>query len=92
MPIIKAEQKVKIKSAKIKGREKLVPKSYEGEHKIKEFLVLSVPNYSNNCYTILIEDNMVGWTIDLTHLEYQGVSKKYLGKKFFDVSEDYFIL
>lgn len=89
--MIKQNQKVKIKTAVINGYEKLVPKYYEKEHKIKEFIVLTVPNYANMFYSILIEDQMLGWVVDLSHITYFDVSKKYLGKKFFDVNEEYFL-
>lgn len=89
--MIKVNQKVKIKTAVINGYEKLVPKSYEKKHEVKEFLVLSIPNYANDFYSILVEDQMLGWTVDLSHVTYFDVNKKYLGKKFFDVNEEYFV-
>ena len=87
----KANQKVKIKTAVVNGYEKLVPNTFEKSHTVKEFIILSVPNYANSFYSILVEDQMIGWTVDLSHVTYFDVDKKYLGKKFFDVNEDYFV-
>lgn len=81
----------KIKTAIVNNYEKIVHPSFKGETKEKEFLILSCPNNYNLFYTVLVEDHMLGWTIDLTHIDFHNINKKFLGKKFFDVSEDYFL-
>ncbi len=38
-------------------------------------------------YKIVIESDMSGWDISQFHIKCQNVDKKYLGKKFYDISE-----
>ena len=84
-------QQVKVKTIISNGYEKIVTADYSKDFKIKELTILSTPNYYNSFYSILVEDSMLGWTINQTHIDYNGINKKYLGKKFFDVSPDYFV-
>lgn len=91
MTIKRVGHTVKIKTGIVNNYEKIVHPSFKGETKEKEFLILSCPNDTNDFYTVLVEDHMLGWIIDLTHITYNNINKRFLGKKFFDVNEEYFI-
>jgi hypothetical protein len=51
-----------------------------------DFLIVSI-NAKLQYYTVIIHDNMIGWTINDFHIIYLGVPNKFMGKKFFDVFE-----
>ena len=42
-------------------------------------------------YTVIVDDDMVGWIISKFHVEHWNVPKAFLGKKFFEVTENYII-
>lgn len=88
---MKKGQQVKIKTSIVHGNEKLVPIDWPSNYQVKTFTILSCPNEYNSFYSILVEDRMLGWIINQTHLDYNLIDKKYLGKKFFDVDNSYFI-
>ena len=61
---------------------KLEPQSFE--------IVASEPLYTDSkdkLYTLLLEDNMVGWTFNKWHVEHWNINEKLLGKKFTQVSD-----
>ncbi len=88
---MKLNQQIKIKTATINGYEKVVHPSYDGKTQIKTFTIICCPNNYNQYYSILIEDKMLGWTINQFHVEHYHIDKKFLGKKFFDIDESYVI-
>jgi hypothetical protein len=51
-----------------------------------DFLIVAI-NDKLQYYTVIIHDNMIGWTINDFHIIYLGVKEKFMGKKFFDVFE-----
>lgn len=84
-------QSVKIKTAILNKRKKLVPSNYDGTHEVKSFIILRMPQEYDPFYMILIEDDMVGWVVTDFHILHMEVDSKYRGKKFFDVNETYFL-
>jgi len=38
-------------------------------------------------YKVIIEQDMPGWDISKFHTKYQEVDEKYLGKRFYDITE-----
>lgn len=42
-------------------------------------------------YKIIIDDDMVGWTISEFHIQHQGVASAFKYKKFWDVTEEYIV-
>lgn len=88
---MKKGQTVKIKTAIVNGNTTLVPKDYKQKHEVKSFTIISTPNKYNEFYSIQIDDSILGWYINIFHVSYLNVDKKYLGKKFFDVNENYFV-
>lgn len=40
-------------------------------------------------YSILIPDDYLGWTINGFHTKHNGVDLKFIGKKFWDITEEY---
>ncbi len=42
---------------------------------------------SMETYKIIIEQDMPGWDISRFHTKYQEVDEKYLGKRFYDITE-----
>jgi len=85
-----AKKNVKIKTATIDNRRKLVPSDYSESCEIKNYTVLCNPTESNPYYMILIDDDMVGWTVSNFHILHYDLPIKFLGKKFFDVTDRYF--
>jgi hypothetical protein len=60
----------------------------------KEFEIIAIqPLYKGSehkLYTIAIDDNMLGWTVGKFKIEHQGVDPKFLGKKFWELTESFF--
>lgn len=42
---------------------------------------------SMETYKLVIDYDMTGWEISQFHIKYQNVDKKYLGKRFYDITE-----
>lgn len=87
---MKRGQSVKIKTAVINNRKKLVPSNYDGDYEIKSYIILRKPQPYDPCYMILVDADMIGWTVSNFHVLHMEVDEKYVGNKFFDVNEDYF--
>lgn len=45
-------------------------------------------NHLEETYSIMIDDDMIGWFISKFHVENNGADKKLIGKKFYDVTDD----
>ena len=58
--------------------------------KLKEFQIIRCdPTF--NTYTILIDEDIIGWTIGEFHVQHMGIAKAFKNKKFWDVTEDYIV-
>jgi hypothetical protein len=55
----------------------------------QEFPIIHIDN-GTELYTILLDDDMVGWQISQWHVKYWDVAPKYVGKTFYDVPESIF--
>jgi hypothetical protein len=55
---------------------------------IKKFQVIGL-NESMKTYKIIIDDDMIGWQISQFHIDHEGVAKAFLGKRFYDISENH---
>lgn len=53
----------------------------------KTFPIATISEYLQT-YTIIIDDDMLGWIIDGFHIVHCGVDRKFLGKKFYDIVDD----
>lgn len=42
-------------------------------------------------YIIIIDDDIIGWNINSFHIKHWDVDKKYLGKKFYDIYEQFIV-
>jgi ribosomal protein S19 len=42
-------------------------------------------------YTIIIDDDMLGWQISEFHVKHNKVDKSLIGKKFYDVVDDWIV-
>jgi len=85
---------VKVKTAFLKNKERLVFSDYEGDYKVKEFEILAITKWHPDLpdyYIILIEDHMVGWTLSNSHVQNNEVDEKHIGKKFYEISEEFII-
>jgi len=81
----KIGDKLKLKIYKNKiylKKEKLLKSDYIED----DFLIVAF-NSKLQYYTIIIHDNMIGWTINEFHTTYLDIPDKFLGKKFYDVFE-----
>lgn len=56
----------------------------------KYFAIISI-NYIDKYYMLLIDDDMIGWTINDWHIKYNDIDYKFLGKKFYEVNEQMII-
>lgn len=88
---LKKGQVVNIKVAYVKGDKMLVPASYRAEHEVKLFTILRLPQNNNLNYMMLIDEDIAGWRIGEFHVIFMGVEAKHLGKKFFDIDQDYIV-
>lgn len=72
------------------GNSKILTKEPAVDSKVieKEFIIVAV-NEQCQLYTIIIDDNMNGWIISQFHIKHCNVNPKYLGKKFYDITEPY---
>jgi len=86
---MKLGQQVKVKTIVKDGFERIVNNTVDG--KVKTFTIIGVPNKYTEYYTILIDSNMLGWTINKFHIDFLDIDKKYLGKKFFDIDESFIV-
>jgi len=85
---------VKIKTAVLKNKEKVVFADYDGEHQVKEFQIVAVTKWHPelpNYYIILIDDDMIGWTLSIYHVNNNDIEEQYVGKKFYEISEEFII-
>jgi len=85
---------IKIKTTIKDNFERIVHKDYEDEHEIKLLQVIAkyhlhkdLPPY----YMVLVDPNMIGWTISRSHALYYDLNHDLLGYKFYDVYEDLII-
>jgi len=85
---------LKIKTAVIDNFERIVAKDYEGEHQIKFFEIIAkyhIDKDSPPCYMVLIDPNMIGWNVSASHRLYYDLNEGLLGRKFYDVTDDFII-
>lgn len=86
---MKLGQSVKVKTAIKNGYERVIQSHLDGV--VKSFTIIGMPNKYTELYTILLDDAILGWTINKFHVDNCGIDKKYLGKKFFDIDNSYII-
>jgi hypothetical protein len=85
---------LKIKTAVIDNFERIVVKDYEEEHQLKLFEIIAVyfvHKESPPSYMILIEPNMIGWNVSKSHQLYYDLNEGLLGRKFYDVTDDFIV-
>ena len=86
---------ISLKTYKIKEYEKVVPLLFEGkpEGKLSNKLFEIIGDVSfYESYLVLVSDGMVGWHVSPFHVNYLHVASKFLGKKFFEINNTYYIL
>lgn len=54
----------------------------------KKFEIILVDKL-RSLYTIAIDDDMVGWTVSQWHVKNAKIDEKFVGKKFYDITEDF---
>jgi len=47
------------------------------------------PNYPT--YKLVIPDDYIGWKVGKFHMEYQEINEKWLGKKFYEITNEFII-
>lgn len=45
----------------------------------------------NGLYKIILPDDYAGWVIGKFHIEYEGVAAGFIGKKFWDVTDQFIV-
>lgn len=71
------------------GRKRLLvarSPSKNSQLSVQQFQIVSIDTVMET-YKIILDDDIVGWTITEFHIEYQKVPKVFKGKKFYDISE-----
>lgn len=94
MSIFKIGSSVNIKVSNTDGRKKVLPKDSENFFEIKSFQIIGkyfLHKEMNPYYMVLIEPDMVGWTVSSSHVMYYDIDPKFLGSKFYDVTEDFVV-
>lgn len=52
----------------------------------KEFVIVHSDEVTQ-FYTVIVDDDMVGWVISKWHIKYWDIDVKFLNKRFYDVPE-----
>jgi len=85
---------IKIKTIIKDNFERIVSKDCEDEYQIKFFEVIAKYHLHKDLspyYMVLVEPNMIGWTVSRSHALYYDLNQDLLGRKFYDVTEDFII-
>lgn len=85
---------VKIKVANEDGRKKVVPKNFEEECEIRSFEIIGSYRLHKEMepyYMVVVDSDMIGWTVSKSHMLYYDLNEKYLNHRFYDVNEDFFV-
>lgn len=57
---------------------------------IKKFQIVGI-NEAMKAYKIIIDDDITGWQISQFHIDHEGIAKAFLGKRFYDISENHIV-
>jgi hypothetical protein len=85
---------VNIKVSNSNGRRKVLPKESEDSSEVKSFEIIAkyfLHKEMSPYYMVLIDTDMVGWTVSSSHVMYYDIDPKFLGSKFYDVTEEFII-
>jgi hypothetical protein len=82
---------------RINGTKAIVSKHLPPEElsklEIKQFEIIAVqniyPDSTYHMYTIVIDDDMVGWMISEFHIRHQKVDIKFKNKRFWELTEEF---
>lgn len=91
---LKKGQLVKIKTAIVDGRKRLVPKDWEGESNIESFEIICYYNTHKDAplnYMVLVDLDIIGWTINKFYILHYDLDEKYLNCKFYDINDSFFV-
>lgn len=58
---------------------------------VEKTFTIVIKHELEQSYTIIIDDDMVGWYISVFHVKHNKVDEKYVGKKFYDVTEEFIL-
>jgi hypothetical protein len=58
---------------------------------ILSFLIVAIDK-NMETYKLIIDHDMIGWEINQFHIKRQNVDPKHLGKRFYDVIDDFVII
>ena len=75
---------VNIKVANVDGRKKVVPKNFEEECEIKSFEIIASYHLHKEMepyYMVLVDSDMIGWTVSRSHALYYDLNEKYLNRQ-----------
>jgi hypothetical protein len=72
----------------------LLPEEEMPKLEEKEFEIIAIEHIKGenpyDIYSIVIDEDMIGWRIGAFKIEHEGVNIKHNGKKFFDITETFF--
>lgn len=71
--------------------DKKVDKKNIVEMDFQVILVNNVAGSEYNTYMIVIPEDIIGWTVNRFHVETAGIAKAFLGKKFWELTEQFII-
>lgn len=74
------------------GVKRILMKEPLGDSKIIEKAFhIAIVHPREQTYSIIIDDDIIGWTIGKFHVEHNHVDKSLVGKRFYDVNDDMII-
>lgn len=74
------------------GHKRILIREPKPDSKIVEKICpIVIKHEIEQSYTIIIEDDIIGWYISKFHVKHNNVDEKYLNKKFYDVTEEFIV-
>lgn len=74
------------------GAKRILVRDPKPDSKIVEKVCpIVMKNEIEQSYSIITDDDIIGWVINSFHIKYNHVNEKYLNKKFYDVTEAFIL-
>lgn len=92
--IRKVSDIVQVKVISYNNKRRLVFADYLEDHQLCSFEIVAVTKWHvdlPNYYIIVIDDDIIGWTISKYHVEYNEVNQKHIGSKFYEICEEFIV-
>jgi hypothetical protein len=58
---------------------------------IEKIFPIAAFDETDQSYKIIVDEDIVGWTVSQFHIKHMKVNEKYLNKKFYDLAEQFIV-